>query len=206
MTLMTPQTVIGASGASYEVLNQEEKSFWNKGLERYVEQFKFENIADLHDLDRVLMGELLCHRWGSWLIREADYEGRSIEEMTDKLYKQKLDQEKETRILKEKMGLNRARRQDSESQAVHEYITNLLRRAKEFGVHRDEQIAKSIALLHEMFTQVGLYYRTDEEEQAHLGVTPLEILNWINTVARDEFSSIDDAFRKNQRLWIKEVS
>jgi hypothetical protein len=203
---VTPETVIGASGAGYEVLNQEEKSFWNKGLERYVTQFKFENIADLHDLDRVLMGELLCHRWGSWLIREADYDGRSIEEIADKLYKQKLDQEKETRILKEKMGLNRARRQDSESQAVHEYVTSLLRRAKEFGVHRDEQIAKSIALLHEVFTQVGLYYRTDEEEQAHLGVTPLEILNWINTVARDEFNDIDDAFRKNQRLWIKEVS
>lgn len=203
---MNPETVVGASGARYEVLNQDEKTFWNRGLERYVAQFKFENITDLHDLDRVLMGELLCHRWNSWLIREADYDGRSIEEITDKLYKQKLDQEKETRILKEKMGLNRARRQDSESQAVHEYISGLLRRAKEFGVHRDEQIVKAITLLNEVFTQVGLYYRTDEEEQAHLGVTPLEIVDWINTVARDEYNEIDDAFRKNQRLWIKEVS
>lgn len=203
---MNPETVVGASGARYEVLNQDEKTFWNRGLERYVAQFKFENITDLHDLDRVLMGELLCHRWNSWLIREADYDGRSIEEITDKLYKQKLDQEKETRILKEKMGLNRARRQDSESQAVHEYISSLLRRAKEFGVHRDEQIVKAITLLNEVFTQVGLYYRTDEEEQAHLGVTPLEIVDWINTVARDEYNEIDDAFRKNQRLWIKEVS
>lgn len=199
-------TVIGASGAEYEVLTEEEKAIWNKSLAKYVEQFKFENVTDLHDLDRVIQGELLCHRWNSWLIRDADYDGRSIEEIADKLYKQKLDQEKEVRLLKEKMGLNRARRQDSESQAVHEYLATLLRRAKEFGVHRDEQIAKSITLLHEIFTQVGLYYRSDEEERAHLGVTPLEIMEWINTEARTEYDAIDDAFRVNQKIWIKDVS
>jgi hypothetical protein len=198
-------TVVGASGAKYEVLTEEEKDIWNKSLAKYVEQFKFENVTDLHDLDRVIQGELLCHRWNSWLIRDADYDGRSIEEIADKLYKQKLDQEKEVRLLKEKMGLNRARRQDSESQAVHEYLATLLRRAKEFGVHRDEQIAKSITLLHEIFTQVGLYYRSDEEERSHLGVTPLEIMKWINTEARTEYDAIDDAFRLNQKLWIKDV-
>lgn len=199
-------TVVGASGVEYEVLNDLEKDFWNKALGKYVEEFKFENVADLQDLDRVLVGELLCHRYGSWLIREADYDGRSIEELVDKLTKQKLDQERETRILKEKMGLNRAKRQDSESQAVHEYLATLMRRAKEFGVHRDEQIAKAITLLHEVFTQVGAYYRSDEEERAHLGVTPLEIMEWINGPAREEYDAIDAAFRKNQKLWIKEVA
>lgn len=198
--------VVGASGVDFEVLTDEEKVFWNKALAKYVEQFKFENIADLQDLDRVLVGELLCHRWGSWLIREADYDGRNIDEIADKLYKQKLDQERETRLLKEKMGLNRAKRQDSESQAVHEYLAALKRRAKEFGVHRDEQIAMAITLLHEIFTQVGMYFRTDEEEQHHLGITPLEIMTWINTECREQYTAIDDAFRKNQKLWIKEIA
>ncbi len=174
--------------------------------QRYLDQFKFENVSDLQDLDRVLVGELLCYRWGSWLTREADYDGRSIDEISDKLKKQKIDQEKETRILKEKMGLNRAHRQDSEQQSVADYLETLLRRAKEFGVHRDEQIAKAINLLHELFTMVGLNRRGDEEERAHLKVEPEEILEWIWEVAKPEFDKIDDAFRKNQRLWIKDVA
>jgi hypothetical protein len=198
--------VVGASGVEFEVITDEEKVYWNKALKRYVEQYKFENVADLQDLDRVLVGELLCHRWGSWLIREADYDGRAIDEIADKLYKNKLDQEREVRLLKEKMGLNRAKRQDSESQAVHEYLATLKRRAKEFGVHRDSQIDKAITLLHEIFTQVGMYFRTDEEEQHHLGITPLEVMAWINGECREEFEAIDAAFRKNQKLWIKEVA
>jgi hypothetical protein len=198
--------VIGASGVEYTVINDEEKAYWNRALTRYVDQYRFDNIADLQDLDRVLVGETLCHRYGSWLIRDADYDGRSIEEIQAKLTKDKLDQEKETRLLKEKMGLNRAKRQDSDTQAMHEYLADLKKRGLEFGVHRDGQIAKAIDLLHECFTQVGLYFRTDEEERAHLGVTPLEIMDWLNTSAREEFDAIDEAFRKNQKLWIKEVA
>lgn len=198
--------VIGASGAEFEVLHEMEIDYWNSAREKYLDQFKFENISDLQDLDRVLVGEVLCFRWGSWLMRETDYDGRSIEELTDKLKKQKIEQEKETRILKEKMGLNRAHRQDSEQQSIAEYLQAILKRAKEFGVHRDEQIAKAIDLLMETFTQVGLYYRSDEEERAHLKVNPEDIMHWLWTVAKPEFDAIDEAFRKNQVLWIKEVS
>lgn len=198
--------VFGATGAHFKVFNSDEKEFWNKALREYVEEYNFDNVADLQDLDRVLVGELLCYRWGSWLIRDADYDGRSIVEIVDSLGKKKLEQERETRTLKEKMGLNRAKRQDSESQSTQEFLSNLIRRAKEFGVHRDEQTAKAIVLLNEMFTQVGLYYRCDEEERAHLGVTPLEIMEWINGPAREEYDAIDNAFRKNQKLWIKEIA
>lgn len=198
--------VVGASGAEFEVLHEMEVDYWNSAREKYLDQFKFENISDLQDLDRVLVGEVLCFRWGSWLMRETDYDGRSIEELTDKLKKQKIEQEKETRILKEKMGLNRAHRQDSEQQSIAEYLQTILKRAKEFGVHRDEQIAKAIDLLMETFTQVGLYYRSDEEERAHMKVNPEDIIHWLWTVAKPEFDAIDEAFRKNQVLWIKEVS
>lgn len=198
--------VIGASGAEFEVLHESEIEYWNSAREKYLEQFKFENISDLQDLDRVLVGEVLCFRWGSWLMSETDYDGRSIEELADKLKKQKIDQEKETRILKEKMGLNRAHRQDSEQQNTAEYLQALLRRAKEFGVHRDEQVAKAIELLNETFVQVGLYRRSDDEERAHLRVFPEDIMNWLWEVARPEYEAIDDAFRKNQRIWIKEIS
>lgn len=198
--------VLGASGATFEVLNDEEVAYWNQALHKYQEQFKFDNMADLQDLDKVLTGEILSFRWGNWLVREADYDGRSIEEIETKLKKEMDTVWKETRLLKEKMGLNRATRQDSESQSVSDYLTTLKTRAKEFGVHRDQQIAKAIDLLHELFTQTGLYLRCDEEERAHLKVNAEDIINWIEQVARPEFNIIDDAFRKNQKLWIKEVS
>jgi len=198
--------VVGASGAIFEVIHESERDYWNQARERYLEQYRFDNISDLQDLDKVILGETLSFRWGSWLAREADYDGRSIEEVADKFKKQKNDLDRETRILKEGMGLNRAHRQDSEQQSVADYLENLLKKAKEFGVHRDTQIAKAQDLLHEIFTLVGLWKRGDEEERAHLRATPEEILNWIDTVARSEYEAIDDAFRKNQVLWIREVS
>lgn len=203
---MNPIYVIGASGAQFEVLSESEQSYWNHARDKYLDQYKFENVSDLQDLDKVLMGEVLSFRWGSWLISEGDYEGRSIEEIEDKLKKQKRELDQETRILKEKMGLNRAHRQDSEQQSVADYIETLLKRGKEFGVHRDHQIAKAIDLLHEIFTQVGLYYRTDEEERAHLRVRPEDIMKWLVEVAKPEYEAIDDAFRKNQVLWIKDIA
>lgn len=203
---MANHRVIGPSGADYEVIHDSEVDFWNAARERYLDQFKFENISDLQDLDRVLVGEVLCYRWGTWLTAESDYDGRSIEELQDKLKKQKIDQEKETRILKEKMGLNRAHRQDSSQQNMADYLAQLLRRAKEFGLHRDEQITKAVNLLQEVFVQVGLYYRCDEEERAHLKVNPEDIMQWIMDVAQPEFQAIDDAFRQNQRLWIKDIA
>ncbi len=198
--------VVGASGALFEVLNEPERDYWNKAREKYLDQYKFENISDLQDMDRVLVGETLSFRWGSWLVREADYDGRSIEEVEDKLKRQKIEMDKETRILKEKMGLNRAHRQDSEQASTADYLQNLLRRAGEFGVHRDEEIAKSLDLLREVFTQVGLFTRSDEEERAHLKINPEDIMKWLIEVAKPEFDAIDAAFRKNQRLWIRDLS
>lgn len=198
--------VVGASGALYTVLTEEEAEHWNRAREKYLDQYKFDNISDLQDMDRVLVGEVLSFRWGSWLVREADYGGRSIEEQEDKLKKQLIEQGKETRLLKEKMGLNRAHRQDSEQASTADYLQNLLQRAGEFGVHRDTQTAKAVALLLEVFTQVGLYTRTDEEERAHLKINPEDIMKWLIEVAKPEFDAIDDAFRENQVIWIKDLS
>lgn len=199
--------VVGPSGSTFEVLNDIEADFWNRSRDRYLEQFKFENITDLLDLDRVLTGELLSFRLSYWILHEGDYDSRAIDDTEmGALQRKRIETEKETRLLKEKMGLNRGRRQDSDQQAVWEYLNNLRSRAKEFGVHRDMQIAKSMDLLHELFTQVGIYNRGDEEERTHLKCNAEDILKWVSEVAQPEYNALDDAFRKNQKLWLKEVS
>lgn len=197
------QTVEGASGTELTVLADEEARWFDSTKERYMEEYRFENIADLQDLDRLLGLELLSYRYLSWLTRGIDYDGMVFDEKAARDHKQKLDQE--IRLLKQHMGMNRKNRVESEQESVGEYLKNLLRRAEEFGIHRDRQVTKAIDLMSELKKLVGLYERTDEEERRHLGVEMDQIFAWIRDVAIPEFDAIDDAFRVNQRIWIKEV-
>ena len=196
--------VEGASGTEFTVFGDEEQRWFEMNRDRYLEEYKFENIADLQDLDRLLAMELLSYRYASWLIQGSDYDGLQFDEKFVRDHKQKMDQE--IRLTKQHMGMNRKARVESEQQSVAEYLSSLLRRAEEFGIHRDEQVNKAFDLLQEIIKLVGLHYRTDEEEQNHLGVAPHQILAWIRDTAIPEFNAVDDAFRKNQRIWISDIS
>jgi hypothetical protein len=148
--------------------------------------------------------ELLSYRYASWLIQGHDYDNLAFDEKFVRDHKQKMDQE--IRLTKQHMGMNRKARVESEQQSVGEYISNLLRRAEEFGVHRDLQVNKAFDLLQEVMKLVALHDRTDEEERHHLGVDATQIIGWVREVAIPEFHAIDDAFRQNQRIWIKDVT
>lgn len=198
--------VKGASGAQFDVLTVHEQKWFKDNMKKYLAEYRFENIADLQDLDRLLGLELLSYRYSSWLISGGglDYDGMQFDETAIRSQKQKTDQE--IRLIKKHMGMDRKGRIEDEKQSAAEWTRTLLRRAKEMGVHRDNQIAKSIDLFHELRKLIGLHKRSDEEERRHLGVELVDIFQWIEDVAIPEFEAIDDAFRKNQRLWIKDVS
>lgn len=196
--------VTGASGAEFQVMNDDEKSWYEATMQKYLEQYKFENVSDLQDIDRLLGLELLSYRYTNWLIRDTDYDGLSFDEAAIRNHKQKIDQE--IRLIKTHMGMGRKHRIESAEQSVADYLQNVLRRAEEFGIHRDNQIAKAIDLFNDLKTLVGLNERTDPAEEAHLGVSVEEIFRWIKEVAIPEYDKIDAEFRKNQRLWIRDIS
>lgn len=196
--------VEGSSGTDFHVYGVEEAVWFTTNLERYMQDYRFENIADLQDLDRLLGMELLSYRYTRWLLQEKDYDGMKIDEKGTREHKEKVD--KEIRLLKKSMGMSRQGRMESESESTGDFLRNLLRRAEEFGIHRDHQISKAFDLLMELKKLVGLHDRSDEEERMHLGVNDDQIIDWIREVAIKEFDKIDEAFRKNQRLWIREVS
>ncbi len=195
--------VKGASGVELFEIYRQEATWFENNLKRYMEEYRFENIADLQDLDRLLGLELLSYRYAHWMIRGVDYDGLSFDEKAIRDHKNKMDTE--IRLIKAHMGMNRKSRVESEQQSVSEYLSELLRRAREFGVHRDTQIAKALDLMAELKKLVGLHDRTDDEERTMLGVHADQIVSWIRDVAIPEYDAIDDAFRKNQRLWIKRV-
>lgn len=193
----------GAGGSVHVVLNDQEAAWINFTYERYVDQYKMDNITDLQDLDRLVGLELLSTRYQNWLGRESDYDGNPFSEKDVRDHKEKID--KEIRLLKKSMGIDRVGRTTSETQNVSDYLSSLLQRAEEFGVHRDHQIAKSIDLWKELQSKIGMYDRCDEEERIHERVTLEDIYSWLKTEAFPEFDKIDDAFRKNQKLWIKAI-
>lgn len=196
--------VRGESGTEFEVLNTDEKNYFETNLKKYKSEYRFENVSDLADVDRMLGLELLSYRYTAWLIKGSDYDGLQFAEKDVRDHKQKVDTE--IRLLKKNMGMDRRGRVESEAESVSEYLRNLLRRAGEFGVHRDTQIAKSMNLFNDLKTMIGLHDRTDTEERLHLGVEEHQIIEWIRNVAIPEYDAIDDAFRLNQRSWIKDVS
>lgn len=196
--------VKGVAGSEYKVFNKDEAKWFKENLKRYQEEYRFDNVSDLQDLDRLMVMELLAYRYGSWLSQGADYDGMIFDEKAVRDHKQKTDQE--IRLHKASMGMARKARVESEQQSTGDYLRNLLRRAEEFGVHRDAQIAKSIDVLMELKKLIGLHEKCDEEERKHLGVELEDIFEWIRDIAIPEYEKIDDAFRKNQVLWIQEVS
>lgn len=197
------KTVLGATGTKFDVLADIEVEWWNRARKDYLDQYKFSNIADLQDLDRLLQSELLSFRWGNWLAREADYDSNVIDEKV--VQKSLMEKDREIRLLKKHMGMDRKGRVESESQSTADYLSELKRRAKEFGIHRNMQVAKAIDLFMDLKTLIGLNERTDDQEQAELGVTEHDIILWVRETAIPEYEEIDAAFRKNQVLWIRNM-
>jgi len=197
------KTVTGATGTKFDVLADIEVKWWIRARDLYLDQYKFDNIADMQDLDRLLQSELLSFRWGNWLAREADYDKNVIDEPV--VQKSLMEKDREIRLLKKHMGMDRKGRVESESQSTADYLAELKRRAKEFGVHRNTQVAKAIDLFMDLKTLIGLNGRTDDQEQAELGVTEHDIIMWVRDTAIPEYEDIDNAFRKNQMLWIRNM-
>jgi hypothetical protein len=196
--------VHGASGTCFFVMGEEEKQWFESNMASYRAGYKFEDIADLQDLDRLLGLELLSYRYTAWLVKGSNYEGMGFIEKDIRSSKDSID--KEIRVLKSHMGMDRKHRMTAESESVADYLRNLKQRAYDFGVHRDNQIAVAIDLFNELKKMVGLHDRMDEEERRMLGVSQDEIFEWIRTTAIPRYDEIDDSFRKNQKLWIREVS
>ena len=196
-------TVEGASGTEYRVLTTEEAVWFEKSLIRYTEQYNFENIADLQDLDRLLSMELLSYRYANWMIRETDYEGAAYDDKAVRDTKDKID--KQILQLKAHLGIGRKNRVESEQQSVADYMTELLKRAKEFGVHRDTQNAEILNWYMELRTTIGLWDRSDDVERTHNRVHMDQIFEWIKDEFIPHVDELDAHFRDNQQYWIKDL-
>lgn len=190
------------SGANFPV-HEQEVSYITERVELYLTQNHFVNVSDLQDVDRMLTLELFVYRWGTWLSRQKDWWGDAIDD--DKVQKALNAYSTELRQLKKQLGLDKATRDREKGEdSVASYIENLQIRAREFGVMREDQLAKALELFQQLRALVTLHVNCDDIERREMHLTQDDVLEWLQTIAIPEFEAIDAHFRQHvQRMWVR---
>lgn len=195
-------TVISPAGAVVPLANEEEVEFYNKVGAQYQEDNKFTNISDLLELDRLLNYEIMCFRWSNWLMRGHDYNNEPIMNSLSKdiqLYS------KEVRDIKVGLGIDKKSRDKDKGSTTAEFWANLVRRAGEFGIHRNEQAIAAHTILKEFEGKVTLHYNSTDVERTQFKCHADDLLQWFLEKTK-EFDKIDEAFRLKQKIWLREIN
>lgn len=194
------------SGAEFKVLTQAEVDYLNDRVQRYLADNHFVNVSDLQDVDRMLILEMLCFRWGLWISGQQNYFGEPIED-TGSLRRSVSEYSSELRQLKKMLGIDKGARDKQKGEdSVATYLENLRTRAKEFGVVREEMLQKGLELFMQLQALITLHDNTDTKERAEMACDTDDVLDWIRTVAMPEFNAIDLYFRTHsQRFWVKDM-
>jgi hypothetical protein len=190
------------SGASITVMNQSEADYYDQVHQRYISDNKFKNVSDILELDRILVMELMCYRWGIWILAEEDYFGRKIN--PTEVQKSIETYSREIRGIKKDLGIDKSTRDKDKGDSVAEYIQMLGIRAKEFGIVRNKQSAKAIEILMEAKALITLYENSSDSERKEFKANFEDIIDWFKSKF-DEFSDIDSDLRKDQAMWIRDL-
>ena len=111
----------------------------------------------------------------------------------------------ELRQVKSSLAIDKGTRDKAKGESLSDFTDLLLRRAKEFGYHRNEQYEIVITKFYELRSMVMTWDRCDEEERRMLDLTADSILEWIRDKVIKDFDEHSEAFRKTQTMWIQEL-
>lgn len=190
------------SGENMVVQTEAEGRWYQKTRGDYEEQLRFTETTDLRDLDRVLLIELMLFRWGNWLAAGADYDGFEVDE--DKLRMQLRQFNDQLTKVKDSMGLSKRVRDAATAEGnFSTFLSDLKMRAREFGLHRQNQVQYVLAGMNDVSSVIGVFRRSDKEEREKLGFPDeASIVAWIERDILPKFHELDEYFRHNtQRMW-----
>lgn len=191
------------TGSTFYLQTASEAEYYERQKRKYQEHNKFTNISDLEDLTRLLTLEVMVYRWSTWLTQGFDYLASRVDESG--LKNSVREYSVEVRQVKTTLGIDRATREKDKGETLGEYIQNLLNRAKEFGYHRNDQYSKAVTLLWELINQVQTHDRCNDDERKELDLTESAIVDWVRSVVMPEWDAINQSFRKQQAIWLKEL-
>lgn len=196
-------TVRSPTGSDFNLQTEGEAQWYERQRDQYLKDNRFTNVSDLEDLGRLLTLEIMMYRWTTWLTQGFDYLAARINETEVKNAIKEYSVE--IRLVKASLGIDRAQREKDKGESAGDYIAVLLARAKEFGIHRDEQYAKAVTYLWELISMVETHDRCDESERRELDLTPVSIVDWVRTTVLPDWSALNDGFRNNQKIWITDL-
>lgn len=194
------------SGEVVKVQTSVEQRWFEATRDKYLTENKFTATTDLQDVDRLLVLELALFRWTQHLASGYDYQKNLVDD--DLIRRQIKDQSDVITKLKASLGLDKKSRDAALNEGnFATWFADAKRRARLFGIHRENQINVGIALLQELSAVVGSFDRSDEEERRKLGYqTEADIVAWIRDHLLPEFKKVDEYFLENeQKLWKRDL-
>lgn len=190
------------SGAPFKVLTSSEVEYVNDRVRKYSDEFRWTNVSDIQDVDRVIIMELLTYRYGQWLAKQKDYFDQGIDEQA--LRRSLNDTSSELRLIKKQLGMDKpSRDKERGDDSVPAYLEQLRRRAQEFGINREKMLDKGLELSQQLIAMWQLHVNCDEQERLENRCTAEDVIEWIGTTFKPEFEAVDAHFRENvQKYWI----
>lgn len=191
------------SGAFIAVPTEAEALHLGVKVQQYRDQYALDNVADLGEVDRCLTLELLSHRYQTWLARRTDYDGVKIDE--NALQQRCKEMSNELRQIKKTLGIDKVSRERQTGKgSAYQRVSDILDRARRFGLMRNEQSAKATELAMELISMMTARSNCKNDKQKRmLRVTDEDIFEWIENIFTPEFMAIDAAYRESdQRMWI----
>jgi hypothetical protein len=195
-------------GVIMAVQNRQEKAFYENIAKRYRAQYTMEDPSDIADMDRILTMELLVYRYSQMLGRGEDSSGLSMGPRdTATIQKALTDTSVQLGKVKDAMGLSRSARDAAAADDVASYLTQLLQRAKAFGIHRNDQANMGIALTKEVISVAGTWLRSNDMERSKTKFrTAEDVLQWIVDEVKPQMDQVDKDFRSSKQInWVGQI-
>lgn len=189
------------SGNVFEVMTKEEQVYAENLFREYTSKFEIENPADLTLLESLVSFQVLLFRTSKWLMRGIDYDGnpvdiRSLNEVMTRVQKQIIE-------LQDKLKISKTAR-SQENLSAADIINEIVKRAKEYGIHKNKVAWKFLLAYYEIKHWVGVYLRNDEKDRKASGATADEVIKKIHAILKD-IEQYEDEFREKQKLWLATV-
>lgn len=191
------------TGSPFHLQTEQEGIWYERQRDQYLAHNRFTNVSDLEDLGRLLTLEIMVYRWTTWLTQGFDYLAGRVNET--ELKNAIKEYSVEIRLVKASLGIDRAQREKDKGESVGDYVATLLRRANEFGVHRNTQYERSVTYIWELISMMETYDRCDAQERRELDLSPESIMEWVRTRVMPEWEQLNDDFRANQAIWIQDL-
>lgn len=194
------------SGEDLLVWTETEQRWFDNTKAKYLTETKFTDNTDLQDMDRLLGLELMLFRWNQHLSRGFDYDNNMVDD--DLLRKQIKEQSDAITKLKQSLGLDKKTRDLIMNEGNFSvWFADVKRRAKLFGLHRENQLNVALSLMNELSGIVGTFDRSDAEERRKLGFdTEVDVVAWIRDDMLPKFREVDEHFLENeQKMWKRDL-